>query len=170
MAKFLVAYNKKGGVGKSTTCINLAFNLAVLRNKKTLLIDIDNQGDSSRFLDDVDEDKNLYNVLNGKYEVEDVIKNTRYENLDCVTFGKVEYLNTDVKDIEERLMKPWNVLDERYDFIIIDLPPAISSLNRAIFAMTDGIIVPVDLSEYSLNGLEAVVGEVKFQLTRSRGA
>ena len=161
MAKFLVAYNKKGGVGKSTTCINLAFNLAVLRSKKTLLIDIDNQGDSSRFLDDVDEDKNLYNVLNGKYEVEDVIKNTRYENLDCVTFGKVEYLNTDVKDIEERLMKPWNVLDERYDFIIIDLPPAISSLNRAIFAMTDGIIVPVDLSEYSLNGLEAVVGEVK---------
>lgn len=161
MAKFFVLYNKKGGVGKTTTCINLLYNLAVLKGKKTLLIDVDNQGDSSRFLDNEDSEKTLFGVLNGESRISDVIKPTRYENLQCITFGKKEYLNNDIQDIEKKLVEPWNWLDEKYDFVIIDLPPAISSLNRAIFAMTDGIVVPVDLSEFSLNGLESVVGEVK---------
>lgn len=160
MAKFLCLYNNKGGVGKTTLCINLMYNVAELKDKKTILVDLDNQGDSSRFVD-YETEKNLFHVMNEEISPVQAIKATRYKNLDCIWIGKQSVSGLSRTEAQQKLSETWNYLDENYDYVIVDLPPCLSDFNRAVFSMTDGIIVPLVPDEYSLNGFLNVVDEVK---------
>ncbi len=119
-------FNSKGGVGKSTTCVNLAYLAS--QNYKTLLIDLDTQGASSYFFDKRVKKRNLLNKNPSK-----IIKSTQFLNLDIIP------ADTEFEKYKKNLNK---LLDFNYDFIFIDAPANISPLTRDILKYSDLIIVP----------------------------
>ena len=119
-------FNSKGGVGKSTTCVNLAYLTS--KNYKTLLIDLDTQGASSYFFDKKVKKRNLLNKNPSK-----IIKSTQYMNLDIIP------ADTEFETYEKDLKK---LLNFDYEFIFIDAPANISPLTRDILKYSDLIIVP----------------------------
>jgi len=119
-------FNSKGGVGKSTTCVNLAYLTSL--NYKTLLIDLDTQGASSYFFDKKVKKRNLLNKNPSK-----IIKSTQFENLDIIP------ADTEFEKYKKNLNK---LLDFDYEFIFIDAPANISPLTRDILKYSDLVIVP----------------------------
>ena len=119
-------FNSKGGVGKSTTCVNLAY--LVSQNYKTLLIDLDTQGASSYFFDKKVKKRNLLNKNPSK-----IIKSTQFPNLDIIP------ADTEFEKYKKNLNK---LLGFNYDFIFIDAPANINPLTRDILKYSDLVIVP----------------------------
>jgi len=123
----IALFNSKGGVGKSTTCINLAYLTSL--KYKTLIIDLDIQGASSYFFDKKVKKRNLLNKNPSK-----IIKSTQYKNLDIIPADtKLENYKNDLEKI----------IPKNYDFIFIDAPANISKLTRDILKTADIVIVPV---------------------------
>jgi chromosome partitioning protein len=165
LGKILAVTNQKGGVGKTTTCVNLAASL-VATKKKVLLIDLDPQGNATMGsgIDKNDVESSLYNVLvEGKPVAEVSLhgENAGYDivpsNAD-VTAAEVELLDLD--NNEYRLRDALVLEKVAYDYIIIDCPPSLNMLTVNALAAADGVIIPMQCEYYALEGLAALMDTI----------
>lgn len=167
MGKIIAVANQKGGVGKTTTCINLAASLATL-GKKILLIDADPQANASSGLGiDVKEMKNtIYECLIGEIKPEDATIKTGIENLYIVPShidlvgAEIEMLNMENR---EKMMR--NILlpiKDQYDFIIIDCSPSLGLITVNALTAADSVIIPVQSEYFALEGIGKLLNTIKI--------
>ncbi|MDO4542542.1 MAG: AAA family ATPase, partial [Bacillota bacterium] len=170
MAKVIVIANQKGGVGKTTTAVNLSAYLGQHR-KKTLLIDTDPQGNASAGVGiDRDALENcLYDALINDVPLKALIKATDFKNLHIVPssrqLGGAEIELVDEVEREKRLSRQVAPVAEEYDFIIIDAPPALGLLTLNALNAADSLIVPLQCEYYALEGLRDITNT--FQLVKT---
>lgn len=161
MGKIITLYNHKGGVGKTTSAINIAYVLAVLRKKKVLVIDCDGQGNASRFFSDTEPVCGLERALTQKSE-KIIISHTRYTDIDIVTStaamntAPVEFASLPDDEKIYNVKKIAAVAENDYDFVIIDLPPSLTELVATILSVCDCVFVPLELGSFAIQGIAAV--------------
>lgn len=168
MSKIICIANQKGGVGKTTTAINLSASLA-LAEKKTLLIDSDSQGNTSSGMGvtpEASRGKNLYHSLIGEVPLSEVIVATQIPHLDLVPAdqdligAEIEFVQIEGREkILRKLLAP---LNGRYEFIIIDCPPSLGFLTLNALIAADFLIVPMQCEFFAMEGLGHLLGTVKL--------
>jgi chromosome partitioning protein len=171
--KILALYNIKGGVGKTSSAVNLAFNAAQC-GYRTLVWDLDPQGASSYYFRIKPKIKGGGKGLMAKErELEDLIKGTDFENLDLIpadfSFRNLDLLLDDKKKPTQQLKKRLKPLADEYDFIFLDCPPSISLLSEAVFAAADLLlspIIPTTLSLRTLAQLKEFIADHGLKSTR----
>ncbi|MBQ9590867.1 MAG: ParA family protein [Butyrivibrio sp.] len=167
MGRVIAIANQKGGVGKTTTSINLSASLAE-KGKKVLVIDTDPQGNttSGLGLDKNEIENTIYELMIGESEIEEVIHNEAFENLDIipsnVNLAAVEIELIDVEQKEYILKNAINKVKDKYDFIIIDCPPSLSMLTVNAMTTADTVLVPIQCEYYALEGLSQLVHTVNL--------
>ena len=156
--RIIAIANQKGGVGKSTTAINLSSCLAE-KGKKILVIDLDPQGNTTSGLgvNKNKVDKTVYELLIDEYNIEDCIKKDVFENLDLIP-SNVNLSGAEIEliDIENRSYVLKNKIEwikDDYDFIIIDCPPSLSILTINALSAANSVIVPIQCEFYALEGI-----------------
>lgn len=167
MAKVISIFNQKGGVGKTTTNVNLCAALA-LKGKKVLSIDIDPQGNStSGFgIDKQNLENTIYDILIENYDINKVIHKTEVENLDVIPTNiqlagaEIELTNTKFR--EKTLKEKINLIDKIYDFIIIDCPPSLGLLSLNALTASNTVLIPIQCEYYSLEGVGQLIDTVKL--------
>lgn len=174
MGKILAICNQKGGVGKTTTAINLAANFAALE-KKTLLIDMDPQGNASQGLgymesqeEDIHEAMNLAKSPDSvtKESLQKFILKTDLDYLKVITAGpdlsvlELELVNSMSR--EHRLDRITSVLKDDFDFIIIDSPPSLNLLTLNVLTAADSVLIPVQCEYYALQGLAELFNTIRL--------
>ena len=166
MAKIIAVANQKGGVGKTTSAINISASLGHF-GKKTLLIDADPQGNSTS---GVGIDKNsvkssFYDALIGNSTIKSTIMRTSFDNLYiCPCNIDLAGAEIELVGLEEREFQFNNIIDKitsEYDFIIIDCPPSLGLITINILAGSDSVLVPLQCEYFALEGLSQLVSTVK---------
>lgn len=167
MGRAIVVANQKGGVGKTTTAINLAACLAEA-GQKVLAIDMDPQGNMTSGLG-VDKDaieNTVYELLLGETEVEDCVQKKVIENLSVIgsninlSAAEIELIGQDEK--EYILQKAIAPIRDQYDFIIIDCPPSLSMLTINSMCLADTVLVPIQCEYYALEGLTQLIHTINL--------
>lgn len=166
MAKVYAIVNQKGGVGKTTTCINLAASLVASR-KHVLLIDLDPQGNATTGsgLDKLGLERSVYDVLIGACSFVDAMyfsEQAGYQLLPAnrdLTAAEVELLNIPHK--ENRLRDALTPIRNNYDYILIDCPPSLSMLTINALVAADGVIIPMQCEYYALEGLTDLLNTIE---------
>src|SRR3989338_1060344 len=163
MARVIAICNQKGGVGKTTTAVNLGSYLAAL-GKNTLLIDFDPQANASSALGhraDRSATENIYHGIVGRHEPEKIIKHSQIFNFHFIPSGPdLAGALIELVDLPEReyfLRKFVNRLRHHYDYVLIDLPPSLSLLTVNGLVAADDILIPVQAEYYSLEGLSQLL-------------
>ena len=167
MGRIIAIANQKGGVGKTTTAINLSASLASL-GKKVLAIDMDPQGNMSSGLgvDKNEVEKTVYDLIIGNIGIEECIYEEVIENLDVLpsnidlSAAEIELIGVDNK--EYILRDEVNKVKEKYDFIIIDCPPALSMLTINAMTTSDSVLVPIQCEYYALEGLSQLIHTIEL--------
>jgi chromosome partitioning protein len=167
MAKIICIANQKGGVGKTTTAINLAAGLAAAE-KKTLLIDMDPQGNAGSGLgiDKAQVEQSVYHVLIGEKRLADVVRRTELEFLDIapanadLTGAEIELVSAVAR--ETRLRKAIAEISGRYDFILIDCPPSLGLLTLNALTAADTVLVPLQCEYYAMEGLSQLLNTIEL--------
>lgn len=167
MAKIIAVANQKGGVGKTTTAVNLSACLAHL-GKRALLVDNDPQGNSSSGLgiDKDHVDKSIYDVLINETDIRTVIRETMMENL-YICPANIQLVGAEVELVnqimrESRLKTSLNDIRDEYDYILIDCPPSLGLLTLNSLTAADTILVPIQCEYYALEGLTQLMSTVKL--------
>lgn len=162
MSEIMAIANQKGGVGKTTTTINLAAALAE-KNKKVLVIDMDPQGNTSSGLGiDKDElDTTVYQLMIGDNTFDECVQKDVFENLDVlaanVNLAGIEIETMDMEDRNYILSNIVSKIENRYDFIIIDCPPSLNTLTINSMTTADSVLVPIQCEYYALEGLSQLI-------------
>ena len=169
--KIISVINQKGGVGKTTTVINLAAGLSI-RGKKILVIDLDPQGNATTGLglsNTEDSDQTIYSVLNGNKKISEVIKQTNFENLNLVT-SNVDLSGLEVETagdsrrafkLKDELTAILNDSRASYDYILIDCPPSLSLLTIMALVSSDALVVPLQTEFFALEGLTQLMKTIE---------
>lgn len=165
-ARFLAVANQKGGVGKTTTCVNLAASLAATK-KKVLLVDLDPQGNATMGsgVDKHELEYSVYDILVGKMSVAKVRQHSESGKFDVLpanenlTAAEVELLN--IPNKEHCLADALDSLDRPYDFVLIDCPPSLNMLTINGLVAADGVLIPMQCEYYALEGLSALMNTVR---------
>lgn len=167
MGRIIAVANQKGGVGKTTTSINLAACLAD-KGKKVLAVDMDPQGNLTSGLG-VDKDsveKSIYELIIGEVDIKEVINKEVLENLDIIptsidlSAAEIELIGVD--DKEYILRNAIDQVKDQYDFVIIDCPPSLSMLTINAMTTADSVIVPIQCEYYALEGLSQLIHTVEL--------
>jgi chromosome partitioning protein len=168
MRKIICIANQKGGVGKTTTAINLSASLATAE-RKTLLIDCDSQGNSTSGMGierDVINKKNLYHALIGKVSLKEVIVSTPIPHLDMAPANQdligIEVEFVQLEEREKKLRSLLHQLDTAYDFIIIDCPPSLGFLTVNALVASDYVIIPLQCEYFAMEGLGYLLNTVRL--------
>ena len=167
MGRIIAIANQKGGVGKTTTAINLSASLASL-GKKVLALDLDPQGNMTSGLGvDKDEVENsVYDLIIGEAEIEECICKEVIENLDVLpsninlSASEIELIGID--DKEYIIKNEMKAVKENYDFIIIDCPPALSMLTINAMTTANSVLVPIQCEYYALEGLSQLIHTINL--------
>ncbi len=166
MGKCIAVANQKGGVGKTTTSVNLSSCLGAF-GKKVLLIDTDPQGNASSGVGTEKEkiEKSVYDVLINGLDIEDVIIKTEFNNLYLcpsninLAGAEIELVGEDNREflLKEALKK----VKDKFDFIIIDCPPSLGLLTLNSFVCADSVIIPIQCEYYALEGLSQLTNTIR---------
>lgn len=167
MARIISVANQKGGVGKTTTTVNLGSSLAFM-GKKILLVDIDAQGNatSGMGIRKPDVTKDIYDVLVNEVPIQEAIVPSSREGLDIVPatlqLAGAEIELTSMMARESRLKLALNEVKDQYDYILIDCPPSLGHLTINAFTASDSILIPVQCEYYALEGLSQLLNTVRL--------
>lgn len=165
MGKVIAFSNQKGGVGKTTTCVNVSACLAGL-GKKVLILDLDPQGNatSSLGVEKNDDLKSIYNVIVGETAIEEVVRRTKYKNLDIIpadiNLAGAEIDLVQMDNREKILKSALDKIKNSYDYITIDCPPSLGLLTVNALTSSDSIIIPILCEFLSLEGLTQLMNTV----------
>lgn len=162
MGKIIAFANQKGGVGKTTSAVNIAASVGIL-GKKVLLIDIDPQGNTTSGVGI--NKKNLkatsYEILIGEIEAEKAIITTEFKNLSVIpsniSLAGAEFDLYQLEDREYRLKEQLNAIRDNYDYIFIDCPPSLGMITVNALAAADAVIIPMQCEYYALEGLSQLM-------------
>ena len=169
--KIISIINQKGGVGKTTTVINLAAGVS-MKGKKVLVIDLDPQGNATTGLglsNTTMSDKTIYNVLNGNKKMSDVIQQTNFENLNLIA-SNVDLSGLEVETagdsrrafkLKDELTPILNDSRSSYDYILIDCPPSLSLLTIMALVASDELVVPLQTEFFALEGLTQLMKTIE---------
>lgn len=167
MGKIVSIANQKGGVGKTTTSINLSTILAK-KGKKILMIDADPQGNASSGIgvDREDIELSVYDVLINDKPIDEVVKKTNIKNLDIcpsnINLAGAEVELVSVMSREHRLKEKLDMVKDNYDFIIIDCPPSLGLITLNAFTASDSVLIPVQCEYYALEGLGQLLNTISL--------
>ena len=166
MGKIVSVANQKGGVGKTTTTVNLSTILAK-KGKKVLMIDTDPQGNATSGLGiDKDAELSTYDLLISDAPAEDIIQDTAVKNLKIcpsnINLAGAEVQLVSMMSREQRLKKKLDVIKEDFDYILIDCPPSLGLITLNAFTASDSVLIPVQCEYYALEGLGQLLNTVEL--------
>jgi len=167
MTKIIAVANQKGGVAKTTTSISLASSLVSL-GYKVLLVDLDPQGNASRGvgLDISLLSRTIFDVLTGKREINRIIKNTVMKNLDIAPANLKlasidDFINKEDTSSPLLLKNALSLLNDQYDYIIIDCPPTLGILNTNAFVASNRVLIPVQCEYFAMEAITQMLGAIR---------
>lgn len=167
MGKIVSFINQKGGVGKTTTCVNMASYLAIM-GKKVLLLDLDPQGNatSSLGIDKESGIKTIYDVIVDDNTIDEVILKTKIEGLDIIP-STVDLAGADIELVqmnnrEKVIKKTLTPIKNSYDFVCIDCPPSLGLSTVNALTASDSLIIPIQCEYFALEGLTQLMYTIKL--------
>lgn len=168
MTKIIAVANQKGGVGKTTTAINLAAGLSYV-NKRVLLVDFDPQGNATSGIgyELTADDYTIYDALSLQVDIKDCVKHLNKPPLDIIP-ANINLSGADLElsrienDREQRLKSILLTIADNYDFIIIDCPPSLGLLNTNALTAADSVMIPVQCEYYALEGVTLLLQTIRL--------
>lgn len=166
MGKIIAIANQKGGVGKTTTAVNLS-TIFAKKGKKTLMIDADPQGNATSGLGiSKDVEFSTYDVLMNDTNINEIIKATEIKNLkicpSAINLAGAEVELVDVEKREYRLKDKLDKIKNEYEYIIIDCPPSLGLITLNSFTAADSVLIPVQCEFYALEGLGQLINTINI--------
>ena len=166
MGKIISIANQKGGVGKTTTTVNLSTILAK-KGKNILLIDADPQGNATSGLGVTKEvELSVYDVLIGETEIDETLQDTMIKNLKIcpsnISLAGAEVQLVPMMSREQRLKTKLDKIKDKYDFILIDCPPSLGLITLNAFTASDSVLIPIQCEYYALEGLGQLLNTVNL--------
>ena len=171
MGKVISLVNQKGGVGKTTTSINLSASLS-LEGKKVLLVDLDPQGNATTGVgfNKADIDKSVYEVFNDVVRIDEVIVHTRFRDLDLLP-SSLQLAGIDIELLDKgredpsfqksfQFKKAIDLIKDNYDYIIVDCPPSLGLITTNALAASDSVIIPVQCEFFALEGITQLLNAI----------
>ena len=163
-AQIIALANQKGGVGKTTTAVNLAASIAA-SERSTLLVDLDPQGNASSGFGLVDAEPQIYDALIGGASILDIVRPTELEFLQVAPAGPdlvgAEIELVALPDREQRLARALAPVGDRYDYVLIDCPPSLGLLTLNALTAADAVLLPLQCEYYALEGLARLTQTVE---------